>query len=267
MNRPVSRALSRATFIFGAILVAYLAFSMLSLIIGRGSWILITAVTVITLLIAIPFLDKAFGDKLPFLRAWPTPVANSRIRHYIGVLALRAYSPKTATTRKQITVSLLIAPMAGLTVAAALYAASLFRPLSEFGDDLVRTILWTSLGFSLSYITFHGLTFRLRVKYDLKSALLAIAIYSPILIFAFMAWMLLMPISRDGDALRLSWFIVWAALVFGILVSAFATLLHRVGIQPGPAPTFATHPIYRRAEIITSLASLAALAIIFLLSS
>ncbi|MXY46901.1 MAG: hypothetical protein F4Y44_07940 [Chloroflexi bacterium] len=186
MNRPVPRALSRAALIIAAILLAYFIFSALSVFIGRGSWILVLLTAVVILAFAIPFLDKAFGDKLPFIRNWPTTAANSRIRHYIGVLALRNYSPKTATTRKQVIVSLLFTPMACLLVAAALYTASLFRPLSEFGEDLVRTLLWTSLGLSLLNTAHHCLTFRLRVKYDLKSALLAFAMYSPILIFALM---------------------------------------------------------------------------------
>ena len=267
MNRPVPRALTRAAFIIAAILVAYLVVSMLWLVIGGDNWILILFAAVLVLAIAIPLFDKAFGDKLPFLSNWPTPAANSRIRHYISILALRDYSPKTATTRKQVIVSLLIAPIAGLLVAVALYAVSLFRPLSEFGEDLVKTILWTSLGLSLFYIALHGLTFRLRVKYDLKSALLAIAIYSPILILTLMVWMLLMPLLRDADTLRVSRFIIWAALFFGIFMSAFATLLHRVGIDPVPAPAFTTHRIYQRAEIAASLASLAAVAAAFLLWS
>lgn len=76
MNRPVPKALSRAAFIVAALLVAYLIFSALSLVIGRGNWILILVTVAIIVAFAIPFIDKAFGDKafgdkLPFLSNWP----------------------------------------------------------------------------------------------------------------------------------------------------------------------------------------------------
>ena len=121
---------------------------------------------------------------------------------------------------------------------------------------------------SLFYLAFHGLVFRLRVKYDLKSALLAIAIHSPMVTFAVMVWWtLLMPFARDGETLRISWFTVWVTLFFGIFMTALATLLYRVGITPAPAPAFTAHPLYRRIEIAVSIASLAAIATIMLFAS
>ena len=224
-------------------------------------------VVVFFLSLALPFLDKAFGDKLPFLNTWPTPTANSRIRHYLSVVALRDYSPRTATTHKQVAVSLLIAPLTVLAIVAAVYAASLFFPLSEFGEDWVRGLLWISLGLSLFYLALHGLVFRLRVKYDLKSALLAMAIHSPMVTFAVIMWALLMPFTRDGETLRISLSTVWITLFFGIFMTALLTLLYRVGITPAPAPAFTAHRLYRGIEITISLASLAAIGTIMLFAS
>ncbi|MXY46900.1 MAG: hypothetical protein F4Y44_07935 [Chloroflexi bacterium] len=79
--------------------------------------------------------------------------------------------------------------------------------------------------------------------------------------------MLLLPLLRDSDSLRVSWSIAWGAFFSGIFMSVFLTLLHRVGTTPVPAPVFTTHPIYQRAEIVVSLACLAAVAMVFLLSS
>ena len=267
MNQSVlKRMLSRGAFIFLVILVGYFLVSTLSMTIPSGHWILSLLIVVFFLALALPFLDKAFGDKLPFLSTWPTPAANSRTRHYLSVIALRDYSPKTATTHKQVAVSLLIAPLSLLAIIAAMYTAALFFPLSEFGETWGRTLLWTALGLSLYYLAFHGLVFRLRVKYDLKSALLAIAIHSPTVTFAIMAWWaLLMPFAREGDAFRVSWFTVWVTLFFGIFNTALLTLLYRVGITP--APVFTAHPLYRRIEIAVSIASLAAIATIMLFAS
>ena len=268
MKRPSSKVLSRGATIFLVILGGYILVSILSLTIPSGNWFMSLVVVVIVLAFALPFFDKAFGDKLPFLSTWPTPASNSRIRHYLSVLALRDYSPRTATTHKQVAISLLIAPLSLLAIIAAMYTAALFFPLSEFGENLGRTLLWTSLGLSLFYLAFHGLVFRLRVKYDLKSALLAIAIHSPIVTFAIMAWWaLLMPFAREGEAFRVSWFTVWVTLFFGIFNTALLTLLYRVGITPAPAPAFTAHPLYRRIEIAVSIASLAAIAIIMLFAS
>ena len=267
MKRPSSKVLSRGATILFVILGIYILLSILSLTIPSGNWFLSLVVVVIVLAFALPFLDKAFGDKLPFLSTWPTPAANFRIRHYISVISLRDYSPRTATTHKQVAISLLIAPLSLLAIVAAMYTAALFSPLSERAEDWGRAFLWMSLGMSLFYLAFHGLVFRLRVKYDLKSALLAITIHSPMVILAVMMWALWMPFARDGETLRISWFPVWFTFFFGIFMTALATLLYRVGITPAPAPAFTAPPLYRRIEIAVSIASLAAIATIMLFAS
>ena len=269
MNQSVlKRMLSRGAFIFLVILGVYFLVSTLWLTILSGSWIISLVVVVLFLPLALLFLDKAFGDKLLFLSTWPTPAANSRIRHYISVISLRNFAPMTASTHKQVAISLLIMPLTLLAIVAAVYFAALFSPLSEFREAWVRALLRISLGMALFYLAFHGLVFRLRVKYDLKSALLALAIHSPMVTFAVMAWWaLLMPFARNGEAFRVSGFTVWFTLFFGIVMTALATLLYRVGITPAPAPAFTAHPLYRRIEIAVSIASLAAIATIMLFAS
>jgi len=79
MNRPVPRAISRAAFIAAAILIAYLIFSVLSLFIGRGNWILVMATVAIILAFAIPFVDYML-----LLRLRPIDRSNyPRLRHPI----------------------------------------------------------------------------------------------------------------------------------------------------------------------------------------
>ena len=271
MNQSVlKRMLSRGAFIFLVILGVYFLVSTLWLTILSGSWIISLVVVVLFLPLALLFLDKAFGDKLLFLSTWPTPAANSRIRHYISVtLPAQLLAPMTASTHKQVAISLLIMP---LSHAGNCRRCVLRRPvLPAFrvrAEAWVRALLRISLGMALFYLAFHGLVFRLRVKYDLKSALLALAIHSPMVTLAVMAWWaLFMPFARDGEAFRVSWFTVWFTLFFGIVMTALATLLYRVGITPAPAPAFTAHPLYRRIEIAVSIASLAAIATIMLFAS
>ena len=74
MKKLGSRAASRGAFIVLVLLVAYLALGGIALATTLTSnWLASLAVLVIVSAIAIPFIDMAFGDKLPFLSSWPTP--------------------------------------------------------------------------------------------------------------------------------------------------------------------------------------------------
>ena len=80
MKRPGPRAVSRGAFIVLALVLTYFVFGGLSLAMMLTSNLLvILMVLVIVAAIAVPFIDKAFGDKLPFLSTWPTPSANSGV--------------------------------------------------------------------------------------------------------------------------------------------------------------------------------------------
>ena len=264
MNRPIPRALSRAAFIIAAILVAYLIFSTLTLFIGRGSWILVLVTMAIILVFAIPFLDKAFGDKLPFLSNWPTRSTNARIRRILGFRSLGGgNSFNNPQTGKQVAVNLLWASSIFLFLLAVVGIRLLLgRPIS----DTLANILGAVFMSSAAMAAFQFMALKLRTKYDLRSVLLVIAIYTPIIMVAVNAFLVWGEII-DDDPFRISRGITLFTLCASIVLTALMALLYSLRKSEAPVPTFTTHPIYQRAEIGTSLASLATVAIIFILSS
>ncbi len=182
MNRPVPKALSRAAFIIAAILVAYLILSALSLFIGRGNWILILLTGAIILAFAIPFIDRAFGDKFPILSQWPTRSMNARIRRVLG---LRFFggdnSFNNPQTGKQVAVNLLWAFSLFLLLLAVVGIRLL---LGRTVSDTLANLLGTAFMASTSLAAVQFMAIRLNKRYDLKSVLLAIAIYAPIVLAA-----------------------------------------------------------------------------------
>jgi len=136
------------------------------------------------------------------------------------------------------------------------------RPVS----DTLANILGTAFMSSTAMAAFQFMALRLRTKYDLRSLLLAIAIYAPIIMVA-IGVLLVWGEVIDDDSFRISRGIMLFALCASIVLTALMALLHNLRKSEAPVPTFTTHPLYRRTEITTSLASLAAVAIIFSLSS
>ena len=264
MNRPVPRALSRAAFIVAAILVAYLIFSALSLFIGRGNWILILLTVLIVLAFAIPFLDKAFGDKLPFLSNWPTTSINGRIRRILGLRFLGGgNSFNNPQTGKQVAVNTLWAfSIFVFLLAVVVIRLLLSRPVS----DLLANMLGTAFMLSTTFAALQFIAIRLNKKYDLKSVLLAIAIYAPIIMLAISASIVWGELI-DDDPFRIRRGLFLFMCCFAIVMTTMITLLDGVRKSANPNPQFTAHPIYRRAEITTSLVSLATVVIVFLLSS
>ena len=65
-RNPIPKSISRAAFIVAAILVGFFVPSALYLLISSDNWLLILLAAFLVLCIAIPFFDKAFGDKIPF---------------------------------------------------------------------------------------------------------------------------------------------------------------------------------------------------------
>ena len=262
MNRPVPKALSRAAFIVAAILVGYFVLSALSLGIGRGDWILILLVAVLILAFALPFLDKTFGDKLPFLSNWPTPSINARIRRYLGFLFGKNQSPTTAQTGKKFLVNTLIVSSLFLLILAVVIVRALFH--NPASDTLLR-MLGTAFTGAFAFMAFEFMLFRLNMRYDLKSVLLAIAIYAPIIMFGIIASLVWNEILDDDPfRIRRGFFLLMCC--FAVILTTLAPLLHRAR-KPALPPTFTAHPLYRRAEITASVVSFAAVAIIFLISS
>ena len=264
MDRPVPKALKRAAFIVAAILVAYLIVSLLSLAIPRGNWLLIVAVAVFILAIGIPFFDRAFGDKLPLLHHWPTPSANARIRRILGFAFLGGGdSFNNPQTGKQVAVNMLWASSLFLLLLAVVSIRLLLgRPVSDLLALLLATAFLTSTGIA----AFQFMQIRLRPRYDLRSVLLAIAIYAPITMVVLGVFLVWGEVTDDGP-FRIPRGLLLFILPFGVFMTALVALLYSLRKSEAPVPTFASHPLYQRAEIATSLASYAAVAIIFLLSS
>lgn len=227
------------------------------------------AVALIVSIIAVGFIlyFKWLRNRLSFLNSWPTPVINSRIRRY---LLLRDYTARTARTRNQVLVSLLIPFLTFLLLAAAASAAFLLIPVSDrFREVFYSVSLPLLLGGLFLNPVFHGLVFRLRSRYDLRNSLLSMVIYLPIFVFAFAALLHLSRFFRDNEAplLSISWFEVLLAGYFGAIACILTVATHRVGIDPEPAPAITAQRSYQRTEVAISLGSLTGIAIFALLAS
>ena len=227
------------------------------------------AVVLILGFIVIAFIlyFKWLRNRLSFLNSWPTPVINSRIRRY---LLLREYTPRTARTRNQVLVSLLMIPcLTLLLLVTATSAASLLLPVSDrFREVVYNASLPLLLGCVFLNPVFHGLVFRLRTRYDLKNALLSMVIYLPIFILAITALLHLTRFFLDDETpfLSVKWFEVLLAGYFGAIVCILTVVTHRVGIDPEPAPAITAHRFYQPTEIAISLGSLTGIATVALLA-
>ena len=180
------RLLSKAPHL---IVLLFLAYTVVSLV-PPSTWNenRITVASILgIMLIAFILYFKWLRNRLLFLNSWPTPAANSRIRHYLRILLLlnySPYSPRKASTLKQVVFSMLLPFLTLLLFVVAAIMASLFFDVSDsFRDIVLRSALPMLLGSVFVYPAVHGLVFRLRIKYDLKNALKSIAIYLPMLTF------------------------------------------------------------------------------------
>ena len=267
MNRHVPRALSRAAFIIAVIFVGYFILSALSLGIQTRSWILLSAVVVLILAFGLPFLDKAFGDKLSLLRTWPTSTINARIRRVLG-LRFGFLGGNTSfnnpQTGKQVVVSIIWVFSLFLILLAIAGVRLLFgRTVS----DTLANLLGTAFMVSLSMAAFQFMSLRLSTKYDFRSAVLAIAIYVPIVMLAIstsIVWDAI--IDDDPFRIRRGFFLIFVC-GFGVILTVVTPLLRGLRKPAVPAPAFTATPQFQRAEIAVSVASLAAVAIIFFISS
>ena len=260
------RLLSKVPHLIVILLLAYAVVSLVPPSVWYDSRIAVALILGI-ILVGFFIYFKWLRDRLSFLSSWPTPAMNSRIRRY---LLLRDYSPRTARTRKQVVVSLLIPCLTILLFVTATSAASLFLPVSDrFRDVVYRSSLPLILGFILLNPVFHGLVFRLRTRYDLTNALLSIVIYLPIFIFVIIALIHLTWFFLDGETpfLSVTWSQVLLASYFGVIVCMLTVATHRVGIDPEPAPAITAHRLYQPTEIAVSLASLAGIAAVLLLAA
>ena len=254
--------------LYGSIFLAivlFIGFAVVSAFLSgvqSGNWILVLLSAAVAVLGLLWLLDKRFRNRFPFLTTLPSRSMNDRIRHRMRLLFSRNEPSGTAQTGRQVAVATLWLCSPFIFILALAGIISLFRPVSANLMNLVGQ----SLAFSTVTAALNLMTLRLKRKPDLISHILSVAIYVPIvmsLISIFPLWT-----SRtDDDPFHISRDLIilgyWGA--FGITIS-FA-LIHLIRKPTAPAPAFTTHPLYRRIEMATSLASLAIVAIIWLLSS
>ena len=261
----MKRLLSRWPHLLVIVLLAYTVVSLVPPSVWNENRM---AVALILGIIAVGFIMyfKWLRNRPSFLNSWPTPVINSRIRRY---LLLRDYTPRTARTRNQVLASLLIPFLTLLLLVTATSAASLLLPVSDRFREIVYSVSFPLiLGCAFLIPVLHGLVFRLRARYDLRSALLSIVIYLPIFVFALTGLMHLILFVRDGETpfLSISSFEVLLAGYFGAIACILTVATHRVGIDPEPAPAITTQRFYQRTEMAISLGSLTGIAIVALLA-
>ena len=250
------------------VLALLLCYTVLSLV-PPSVWVdNIAAVALFLGIIAVTLLGyfRWLRGRLHFLRNWPTPATNARIRR---ILSLADFSPKTARTPKQIALSLVVIPLIVVPFPLASIAVTLFDSnLDGLPEKAARLGVLTLLASLLLGPVFHGLVFRLRTKYDLRNAHLSLLMYLPITIFVLTAWLHLAQFFfvDDRDFLTISLFDMFIPSYFGALMCVLTVLLYRVGTSPAPAPALTTHRLYRLTEVVTLLASLTGLAVILMLA-
>ena len=262
----MKRLLSRWPHLLVILLLAYTLVSLVRPSVWSENR-MIVAVILGAVAVAFILYFKWLRNRLSFLSAWPTPAINSRIRRY---LLLRDYTARTARTRNQVLVSLLIPFLALLLLTTAASAASLLLPVSDsFREVVYNASLPLLLGSLFVNPVFHGLVFRLRARYDLRNALMSMAMYLPMFVFVLTALLHLAWLLRDGEAqfLSISRFEVLLAGYFGTIACILAVATHRVGIDPEPAPAMISHRYYRRTEVGVSLTSFIGVGIILLMVS
>ena len=206
---------------------------------------------------------SASRERMEIARRWAIR------KNVLRALLLRDYTARTARTRKQVVGSLLLPVIYCLVIAAAGSTISIFFPVSNrFGDTVFRSGLTMFGGMAIMNPVLHGLVFRLRAKYDLKTALRAIVVYLPICVFGAIvlvhsAWVLS---DDETPFLTISWFEIMIASYFGAIMCILPVLTHRVGFAPEPAPAITAHRLYRQTELAISRGSLLGISILLLLA-
>lgn len=263
MKKPGSKAASRAAIIVLALLVAYFAFGGIALAtaLTRNLLALLVVLVIVSALV-IPFLDIAFGDKLPFLRSWPTPSSNAKIRRTLSVGGSNSRNSLwRASTKKDLIISALISVAPFLVLISIGGILSLFRPVNPL---YFRVALYTLLAGSIVPGSF-GVGFRLRKKYNLKSALIAIGLFSPINALMILTTFSLL-ITLQGNSLSVSAELMPLICGFSIFFTAIMTLLFSTARDMPAPPDFTYRLSYMRTEYAASTASYAAILVVFLLS-
>ena len=132
----MSRLLSKAPHLIVLLFLAYTVVSLVPPPTWNENRITVASILGI-ILIAFILYFKWLRNRLLFLNSWPTPVTNSRIRHYLRILLLLDYSPRKARTLKQVVFSMLLPFLTLLLLVVAAIMASLFFDVSDGFRDIV----------------------------------------------------------------------------------------------------------------------------------
>ena len=225
-----------------------------------------SAMVLVVIFVAIFLYFRWLRKRMHVLGRWPTPASNAWIRRY---LSLRDFTARTARTPREVVLSLLIPCLTGLICSLVVGMVTLAR--SDPEDSLYSAmtmglpILLVSVALNLAL---HGLVFRLRSRYELRSALLSLVMYVPISIFVLTVSLHFGLFLGDDDMalLSFSWFWIATMSYCGVMMCVLLVVLHRVGIDPKPAPEIVAHPLYRKAELATFMVSLTGLVAIVVLA-
>ena len=264
--RTLKSLLSKAPYLIVVLLLAYAAVSLVPLSVWNENRLTVALMLGI-ILIALILYFKWLRNSLSFLNTWPTPAVNSWVRRY---LLLRDYTPRTARTRKQVIVSLLIPCLVILLLVTATSATSLFLPVSDrFRDAVYGSSLPFLLGCVFLNPMIYGLVFRLRLRYNLANALLSVVMYLPMFVFAITSLVHMASFLLDGQTpfLSVTWFEIFLGGYFGSIVCILVVATHRVGIDPEPAPAITAYRFYQPTEKAVSVGSLIGVAAVALLAS
>ena len=181
---------------------------------------------------------------------------------------LSKYSPRTARSKSEVIIALLVPCIAPILFFAVVMVVSLVFSLSElFREAIVRSTVIMLLGAVFVNPVFLGFTFRLRRKYDLRGVLLATAIYWPIFIFVMTSLIISMSVLFDDDKpiLAISEASLFIAFYFGTGMCIFLVLINLRASARVPAPSIAANRNYRLAEMGVSLISLCGIGALLLL--
>ena len=177
------------------------------------------------------------------------------------------YSARKAQTNGEVAASLLLPGLwMTMVLGVAFIVCSFVDDAERFREAIINTgaILLPTTAFVHPLIA--GMTFRLRLRYDLRSVLLAIAIYWPIYVFVIASLFHVNLVLLNGKPAS---DISEVSLIFGslaaILMCIFPVLMCLSTSSRIPAPSIAAHRYFRQAEIGLCLTALLGIGTILLL--
>ena len=182
---------------------------------------------------------------------------------------LNKYSALKVRTKSEVAIALLLPCFGQILFLGMVIVLSFVFSFSEiFRDVLVKFLLIMLFTAVFMNPVLLGMSFRLRRKYDLRSVLLATAIYWPIFIFVTTSYIHFVSVLFDDDKLFLaiSEVSLYIAFYFGTGICIFLVLVNLLSSARVPAPSIAANRNYRLAEMGVSLISLFGLGALLLLA-